>query len=427
MTREERCELVLAFARILFVNGQGTELTLTAARRLAGAVGLRANISLRWDQVEVQSEEDGRPIWRTAVAPTHVQMSRVAAAMRTINDVVEERLTADAARKTIDTISRAPPAATWLFASAAGAGALALAVIFGIPDLFAALMIFASTSVGAVLRRTLAQPGVSALVPPFCASLLAGIVAAIAYHLGVISSLRLVAICPCLILIPGSHILNGVVDLIDGRIHLGAARLIHATLIGAAIATGLLLGLVLFGLSLPVEEPTRAVPLWEDVVAAAVAVASFSILFSMPPNMLPWPVAIGTAGHALRWIAIMLGFSVAAGTFVACVAIGAILIPVARRRQIPFAAIGFASVVSMIPGAYLLTMASGLVQIARGEQTSLELINTVIASGTTAMIIFLAIILGLVLPKMAMDYLDEKGPRSGLSQAGTPGRDGQKR
>jgi hypothetical protein len=37
MTPAERCDLVLAFARTLFVNGQATNQTLAAAERLARA------------------------------------------------------------------------------------------------------------------------------------------------------------------------------------------------------------------------------------------------------------------------------------------------------------------------------------------------------------------------------------------------------
>ena len=408
MTRDEECELVLAFARTLYVNGQGTELTLAAAQRLAGALGLRVNIGLRWAELDVQREENGRPVWRTAAAPTGVHMNRVVAAMQALDDVMAGRLARDAARKEIDVIAIAPPAPTWMFALAAGVGALALAVILGGAHPVDALIIFASAVLGAGLRRGLATVRANAVAGPFCASLLAGAVAAMASRHGLISSLRLVAICPCLILIPGSHVLNGAADLISGRIHLGAARLIHAGLVMAAISTGLLLALVLFGVSLPIQEPVRAVALWEDVIAAGVAVAAFCILFSMPLNMLAWPVAVGALAHALRWVAIMLDFSAAAGTLVACLMVGTILIPVARRRRLPFAAIGFASVVSMIPGAYLLTMLAGLLQISRGEQTSLELISVTIASGTTAMIIVLAIILGLIIPKMTMDYVDEK-------------------
>jgi uncharacterized membrane protein YjjB (DUF3815 family) len=37
------------------------------------------------------------------------------------------------------------------------------------------------------------------------------------------------------------------------------------------------------------------------MIAAGVAVAAFSIFFSMPWRMLGWPVAVGMLAHALRW------------------------------------------------------------------------------------------------------------------------------
>jgi uncharacterized membrane protein YjjB (DUF3815 family) len=209
-----------------------------------------------------------------------------------------------------------------------------------------------------------------------------------------------------MVLVPGPPILNGAFDLIKGRIHLGAARMIFAGLVIAAISTGLLLGLALLGVSLPVDQVNRAVPLQLYIIAAGVAVAAYGVFFSMPLHMQGWPVGVGMLAHALRWRFIaMLGATAATGAFAACLIVGLILTPVARRWHMPFAAIGFPSIVLMIPGVFLFRMASGLVQLADDSHTTLVLISGTVADGVTAATVILAMSLGLILPKLTIDRL----------------------
>src|SRR6267143_97155 len=290
MISDERCNLILTFARTLFVNGQATDQTVAAAERLGRALDLHATVMARWGELQLQSDSETTPFCQAAADPAGVDMDRVASTMRAIEDVESGRLAPDAAMKAIGVISRAPPAPTWLFALAAAAGAVALSVIFGVGHFRPAILIFASAAAGAILRRALAQLSGNYFIQPFGAAVLAGLIGALAVRYDLSSSLRLVAVCPCMVLVPGPHFLNGMLDLIRGRIDLGAARLSYAVLVVVTISTGLLLGLALLGVSLPVDPPGRALALWHDVIAAGVAVASYSVFFSTPLNMLPWPV-----------------------------------------------------------------------------------------------------------------------------------------
>ena len=404
MNLQEKSDLVLDFAQVLHANGQSTDNMLAATGKLSNSLGLRATIIPGWDELQLEATEGTtRLVSVAAASPTGVHMERVAATIKTIDEVSAGRMTPSAALQAIGAISHLPPAPTWLFALAAAAGAAALSVIFGVEHISSVVLIAISAAGGAILRRTLARYSANPVLQPFCAALLAGIIGALAVRYQLSSSLRLIAVCPCMILVPGPHVLNGMMDLIVGRISLGASRLVYACFTILAISCGLLLGLSLLGVNLPPGAPGREVPLALDIISAAVAAGAFSVFFSMPLRILAWPVATGALAHALRWWTLALGGDVAMGAFTACLFVGLVLTPIAHRRHLPFAAIGFASVVSMMPGVFLFRMASGLQQLASSSNTTLNLLASTAADGMTAFNIILAMTFGVVVPKIVID------------------------
>src|ERR1700733_4909341 len=126
MTAERDASLVLAFAKVLYVNGQATEETVSAGERVAHALGFRTTIMPRWGELQLVTR-DGRGPQTTPASPVGVDMERVASTMHAIDKIAFGRLAPDAAAKVIEEIAQSPPAPAWLFALAAASGAVALA------------------------------------------------------------------------------------------------------------------------------------------------------------------------------------------------------------------------------------------------------------------------------------------------------------
>ena len=406
-------DLILTSATLLFANGQTTRTIVAEVKKLGAALGVRANVFARWGELTVRIDGAvGSHDETIAVQPSGVDMHKVVATMDVIDQAHDGRMEGAAARSALGAISRLPPVPLARFALMAGAGAAALGVIFGASHLPSLVLIALSAGVGACLRRWLAAKSGNLFVQPFCAAFLAGVVGAIAVRLQLSSVLRLVAVCPCMVLVPGPHLLNGALDLARARIVLGTARLSYASLVILMICAGLVLGLALGGVSLPASSPSHPVPLWYDVPAAGVAVAAYGTFFNMPWRMLPIPVLVGMLAHACRWVAIAVaGANAEIGALAACCVVGTIMTPIANRLRLPFAGIAFASVVSLIPGVFLFRMAAGMVELVTGDQQiPRELFVQVAADGMTALLIVLAMAFGLILPKMCIDHFTQSPP-----------------
>jgi uncharacterized membrane protein YjjP (DUF1212 family) len=69
MISDERCNLVLTFARILFINGQATDQTVAAAERLGRTLGLRTNVMARWGELQLQSDSETTPFCQALSDP----------------------------------------------------------------------------------------------------------------------------------------------------------------------------------------------------------------------------------------------------------------------------------------------------------------------------------------------------------------------
>jgi len=405
LTRTAALETVAATAALLFNNGQTTERVVIAAERLGHALGVPLTLHPHWGELALQVK--GAPFSEMVpVTPIGVDMGKVLAVMTVVDQVCDGALPREDAGPALEAAGRLPPASTPRFALFAAIGAASLGVLFGALDVPSLLLIALSAGAGALLRRWLVTLGGNPFIQPLCAAALAGAIAAAADRLRLAEAPSLVALCPCMMLVPGPHILNGAIDLVRTRITLGVARLTYSALILLMICAGLLTGLAGGGATVLAAGASAPVPLAADVIAAGCAVAGFGTLFSMPWRLLPVPVAVGMLAHAARWAMISLaGAHVAAGALVACILASIIITPVTDRLHLPFAAFGFSAVVSMMPGFFLFRAASALTALVSiGPDAPVDLLTSIVVNGTTAFLIVLAMTIGLILPRMLFEH-----------------------
>lgn len=401
-------------ALVLFENGQTTEQTVTAAERLGSAFGVRARVFPSWGSLTVGI--DCLPLLRIVQAtPLGVNMNKVAAVMKLVDQVCEGKLPVAAIYPALASTSRLPAVSTLRFVFFAAVGAASLGVIFGVLDVVSLLLIAAIAGAGAMIRRWLARLSDNPFIQPLCAALATGILAAAADRLQPWHAQSLIALCPCMVLVPGAHILNGAIDLVRARIALGIARFAYAGVTILMISSGVLAGLAAGGATIQTTGAAMSVPLAADVAAAGCAVAAFGTFFSMPWRMLAFPTGIGMLAHAARWALIsFVGADVSTGTLVASTLVSLVVTPVADRLHLPFAALGFSAVVSMMPGFFLFHAAGGLVELVSiGSRAPTDMLAGIVANGATAFLIILAMTVGLILPRTLLERFLRKG---GLQQ-----------
>src|SRR5262245_37003072 len=127
----EPLPLILQSASLLFANAETTERTLSAGNRVAEALGYRATVIPRWDELIVRLEDSaGAQHDVEQVAPAGIDMNKVLATEQTIDAMSDGRLQLEDARSAFARIAALPPVSLGRFALAAAVGASALSVIF---------------------------------------------------------------------------------------------------------------------------------------------------------------------------------------------------------------------------------------------------------------------------------------------------------
>lgn len=293
----------------------------------------------------------------------------------------------------------------WVAVLVLGVAAACLAGLLG-ADTGAAAVAGLATGLGLLTRQELSRRHFSLLTLPLTAAFIGSALGGLAIRLGWTRTPSLVLTVPALMLVPGPHLINGVLDLIDNHLPMSLARLGLAA--GVLLASAL--GIVLGGeLTLPDGLPPDQgagvdhLNLVSDAALAGVVTCGFAVYYNTPWRQVGMAVVGGMAGHGLRFLALEAGCKLGVATFLGGLAVGVVSGWIARSGKTPVAVIAFAGAVTMMPGLHIYRALGGALQLARlANETAPEAVAATLGNAAQACLAVSGLALGLILGTRAV-------------------------
>jgi uncharacterized membrane protein YjjP (DUF1212 family) len=301
-----------------------------------------------------------------------------------------------------------PRHSRWLAVLLLGVAAASLAGLLG-ADAGAVIAAGLAAGLGLVARQELGRHHFNLLTLPLTAAFIGAVLGGLAIQLGWTRTPGLVLIVPSLMLVPGPHLINGLLDLIDNYLPMSIARLGLATGILLASALGIVLGL-----ELTMPGPLLAEPavqddhlnVFSDMLLAGIVTCGFAVFYNTAWAQVGMAAVGGMAGHGLRFLALEAGWRLEAATLLGGLAVGVVSAWIVRSNKTPVAVIAFAGAVTMMPGLQIYRALGGALQLARlMNATDLQTIAGTLGNALHACLVVGALALGLLVGTRAVPAL----------------------
>lgn len=402
---DQKFHLVLLTARLLLQNSAATERVYRVTHQLADSLGIEARLLVSYEAITLTTKIYNQFYSRisTPIPTIKINMMVMTQVMRLVNDIQQGHKTLEQVTDELELINHHAPHhySRWFLVLMLGLAGGSLAKIFN-GDWATFFMVSLATALGLILRLELAKHKFNGFISTFFAAFLGGCIAGIGINLGWTATPEPCLLVPSMMLVPGVHLINAVLDMVYNHQITGIARLNFSLVMLISILFGLLLSGSFLNIPVsvtPIHPPQLQQP--ENILFAGIVATGFAILFNVPKGIIWACMLCGMAGYGMRILSINLGLGIIWGNLFASIIVGLMTVYLSRRFKVPSAAIAFGAVVGMIPGIFVFRAGSGLILIMQlGMNANLYLItNTIIMAGT-ALLMTLAIPVGLALPNL---------------------------
>jgi uncharacterized membrane protein YjjP (DUF1212 family) len=303
-----------------------------------------------------------------------------------------------------------------------GTAAASLAGLLG-ADAGAVLVAGTATGLGLAARQELGRRRFNLLTLPLAASFLGAVFGGIAIRLGWTATPGLVLVVPSLMLVPGPHLINSLLDLIDNYVPMGIARLGLAMAILLACGLGLAIGVELTLTEWTAADPSitpNQMSIASDMALAGLVTCGFAVFYNTPWTLVGMAVVGGMAGHGLRFLTLKAGLTLEAATLLGALAVGAVSAWIVRSSRTPVAIIAFAGAVTMMPGMQIYRALSGAMQLAQLKNAAeLPSLAETLGNASQACLVTGGLALGVIVGTRVMSMLASEhdlGGRKGRGQ-----------
>ncbi|VXD11700.1 conserved membrane hypothetical protein [Planktothrix serta PCC 8927] len=401
---DQKFHLVLLTARLLLQNSAATERVHRVTRQLADSLGIEARLLVSYEAITLTTKIHNQFYSRISIPipAMKINMMVITQVMRLVDDLQQGHKTLEQVTDELELINHHAPHhdPQWFLVLMLGIAGGSLAKIFN-GDWSTFLIVSLATALGLILRQELAKRNFNGFIITFFAAFLGGCISAIGIKLGWTTTPEPCLLVPSMMLVPGVHLINAVLDMVYNHQITGIARLNFSLVMLISILFGLLLSGSLMDISVAVNPMKPPLLQPENILFAGFVAAGFAILFNVPKGILWICIFCGMVGYGMRIFSINIGLGIIWGNLLASMVVGLMTVYFSRRFKVPSAAIAFGAVVGMIPGIFMFRAGSGLILMMElGMNTDISLIaNTIIMAGT-ALLMTLGIPVGLALPNL---------------------------
>ena len=292
-----------------------------------------------------------------------------------------------------------PPHSRWVAVLHLGIASAGLAALLG-GDMGSVVVAGLATAIGLIARQALGRRHFSLLTLPFVAAFIGAFFGCLALRLGWTDSPGLALIVPSLMLIPGPHLINGLMDVVDNFLPMSLARLGLAAAILLASTLGIVLGIEIMHFDPPAAEASAVhkLNLVSDMILAGIVTCGFAIYYNTAWRHIGMAMFGGMVGHGLRFLALQSDWRLDTATFLGGFAVGCVSAWMAQRKNTPVAIMGFAGAVTMMPGTQIYRALAGLIDIARAPN-SIEIprMKDTLGYALQSLIVVAALALGFII------------------------------